>query len=231
MKMERLDENTIRVLLGDEDLQERGITGLDLLSNQKKIERFFYSILEEVDQEHTFDKDDAVTFQVLPTQDGLELLISRNLNNLPLNETYSDDDDIEEGSDLPSEGVTEFVKQQLLKHDRLEKSDQRKSALISDEPMESSKQVIIKLADFDDWITLANKLRLASGYANLYYYQTNYYAELGFNFDNSTQADIRANIALAYEYSQPTTLTAGVLAEHAQIIMRETALETTRLYF
>ena len=45
MEMEKVNENTIRVLLGTEDLTDRGITVLDLLGNQKEIENFFFSIL------------------------------------------------------------------------------------------------------------------------------------------------------------------------------------------
>lgn len=53
MEMERINDNTIRVLLGNEDLAARGITVLDLLGNHKQIEGFFYSILEEVDKDHS----------------------------------------------------------------------------------------------------------------------------------------------------------------------------------
>ena len=42
MEMEKINENTIRVVLDDEDLTARGIKFLDLLGNQKEIESFFY---------------------------------------------------------------------------------------------------------------------------------------------------------------------------------------------
>ena len=50
MEMKRINENTIRVLLNNEDLNERGITVLDLLNHNQQIEDFFYSILEEVER-------------------------------------------------------------------------------------------------------------------------------------------------------------------------------------
>lgn len=40
MEMENINENTIRVLIENSDLEERGITFLDLLGNQKQIESF-----------------------------------------------------------------------------------------------------------------------------------------------------------------------------------------------
>ena len=54
MEMEHINENTIRVLIENADLEERGVTFLDLLGNHKQIENFFYSILEEVDVEEQF---------------------------------------------------------------------------------------------------------------------------------------------------------------------------------
>lgn len=41
MEMKRINENTIRVLLNNEDLNERGITVLDLLNHNQQIEDFF----------------------------------------------------------------------------------------------------------------------------------------------------------------------------------------------
>ena len=77
MEMERINDNTIRVMIENSDLQERGISIMELLGNHDKIESFFYSILSEVDINHDFNEEDQVTFQILPNRNGLELFISR----------------------------------------------------------------------------------------------------------------------------------------------------------
>ena len=41
MEMEKINENTMRVTLGKEDLAERGISILDLIGNQHDVEDFF----------------------------------------------------------------------------------------------------------------------------------------------------------------------------------------------
>lgn len=74
----KINDNTIRVLLENEDLTERGITVLDLLGNQSEIESFFFSILDEVDKDHEFRNNEAVTFQLMPNRNGLELLITKS---------------------------------------------------------------------------------------------------------------------------------------------------------
>lgn len=92
MEVKKINENTIRVLLENQDLTERGITVLDLLGNQEKIEEFFRSILDEVDKEHSFSDTDAVTFQVMPNRNGLELLIMKpTQDSQPMNGMVEED--------------------------------------------------------------------------------------------------------------------------------------------
>ncbi|MCH3905389.1 MAG: adaptor protein MecA [Lactobacillus sp.] len=77
MQVDRINQNTLRVRMDAAELKKRGITMLDLLGNKSDIQKFFYSILEEVDKDHLFAGTDAVTFQVMPNGNGLELLISK----------------------------------------------------------------------------------------------------------------------------------------------------------
>ena len=106
MEMEHINENTIRVLIKSEDLAARGITFLDLLGNHNEIENFFYSILEEVDIDEEFKGSEAVTFQVLPKGDGLELFISKNLPP----EGMENFDDMSDGS---TEDITDMLKKHV----------------------------------------------------------------------------------------------------------------------
>lgn len=119
MEMERINENTIRVLIDNDDLSARGITILDLLGNHQQIEDFFYSILREVDTDHQFQNNDAVTFQVMPTNNGLELFISKNDSNVA-----------EDGQHGPvDDQVSRFIKQHLIQK-QAEKQDERKTVLL-----------------------------------------------------------------------------------------------------
>ncbi len=116
MEMERINENTIRVLIGNDDLTQRGITVLDLLGNHKQIESFFYSILEEVDVDHQFQETDAVTFQVLPNRNGLELFISKG----GADDDSTDNEDDTESPDIEmvnEDEVPDFLKKQLMQTD------------------------------------------------------------------------------------------------------------------
>lgn len=230
MKMEKIDENTIRVLLENDDLEERGITGLDLLSNHKKIERFFYSILEEVDQDHAFANNEAVTFQVLPNDQGLELLISKNLPN------FNPKDDANQSEMIQGQdGITDYIKKQLLKRDTADESDQADD---DDEITSYLKQadnptqeVVLSFKTFDDWIALAQQLKIESGASNLFLYHHQYYAQLIFFLENTTETFVRDDLAVANEFGQKSAYTAAFLKEYGQQVMDTSALELTRYYF
>ena len=219
--MEHINENTIRVLIENADLEERGITFLDLLGNHKQIESFFYSILEEVDVDEQFHESDAITFQVLPNGNGLELFISKggglneqfDLSELPENSTPED--------------FTEFVKKQILNSSN--ELDEIDSYLQDPELLTS--EVILKLNQFEDMISLANMMYLDNAVSNLYSYQGSYFLQLVFFVEEMTETSVEDEIAIALEFTEETQITADVLGEYGKLIVEKSALELTRHYF
>lgn len=225
MEMERINDNTIRVLLGNDDLAERGITVLDLLGNHKQIETFFYSILDEVDKDHSFAVDAAVTFQVMPSQAGLELLISRN--------ALADDDAAGDDLpfDLPDGGVPEFIRQQLNALD-INLDDDDESAEYPTAAGEAGKyETVIALPDFEAFVGLADALRLEGASSDLYTYKDRYYLVLSFYPNNASESEIRDQIAIAMEYGDRSDVSTAVLSEYGKLLMPTSALETGRYYF
>ncbi|WP_203662592.1 adaptor protein MecA [Lacticaseibacillus sp. 53-4] len=221
MEMERLNANTIRVLLGNDDLAERGITVLDLLGNHKQIETFFYSILDEVDKDHSFASEGGVTFQVMPSQSGLELLISRN----------QDDEDADEDTDdaqTDDNGVPDFIRQQLNALDDPAASDE---GSFIDGGQADKTEVVLKLQSFEDFIALAQELRLEGATSDLYSYNDDYYLVLTFYANKASSSEIADQTALALEYGTKVNLSADVLAEYGKLLMPTSALETGRYYF
>lgn len=228
MEMERINENTIRVLIGNDDLSARGITVLDLLGNHQQIESFFYSILEEVDTEHQFQDNDSVTFQVLPNRNGLELFISKN--GIDDDEQSSEDEDA-----IHQDDISEFLKRQLEQTDA---EDKRKTTVendgvddaLNDQSLEKS-TTVIQLNDFESMVQVARVLKLENAVTNLYRYREAYYLEVIFLVDSTTPETIKDDLAIAYEYGHKTEISPDVLNEHGKLVMEQSALELTRFYF
>lgn len=213
MEMEHINENTIRVVIQNEDLVARGITFLDLLGNHREIENFFYSILEEVDIEEEFQGSEAITFQVLPKGDGLELFISKNLT--------TEDMDAIEMNDQYRDEITNYLR------DEMETEELQDKYTLSD----AMNNVVFVLASFEDMVQLANEVFLDSVWTNLYHYNTHYYLQIGFSQDEFSKGDIEDGMAQLLEYANFTPVTSELLSEHGELLMERNALELTRYYF
>ena len=120
MEMEHINKNTIRVLINNDDLNARGITILDLLGDHQQIEDFFYSILREVDTDHQFQNNDSVTFQVMPTENGLELFISKSDPNDPDSEQAAN-----------NKQIADYIKQNLARSAARQTVSRQRSAASS----------------------------------------------------------------------------------------------------
>ncbi|MFD1429404.1 adaptor protein MecA [Lacticaseibacillus mingshuiensis] len=229
MEMQRLNENTIRVLLGNDDLAERGITVLDLLGNHKQIENFFYSILDEVDKDHTFATNDAVTFQVMPSQSGLELLISRNVD---LGED-DDNDDVQDDApaDDGDQDVPDFIKQQLRALDDDTTNEAVDEGGYIDGDGAAQEEFVLRFGSFEDFVALAKQLRLDGAASDLYQYKNDYYLVLTFYTDHVSADEAQDQLALALEFGDRTNISAALLSEYGKSIMATSALETARYYF
>ncbi|MCK8624767.1 adaptor protein MecA [Apilactobacillus xinyiensis] len=203
MEMERINEDTIRVLINNDDLDERGITVLDLLGNRKQIEGFFYSILEEVDSEHQFQKDGAVTFQVLPNKNGLELFISKG--------------EIDQDDSMNST---------TIEHNSLNNYD-------IDNDDAYTKNFVIEFSSFENFISLSKVLRIENGASNLYTYNGKYFLELTFfvNVGGTDIESIKDKVAIANEYGSESSRNSKFLEKNGKRVMDTGALELARYYF
>lgn len=227
MEMERINENTIRVLIENTDLAERGITFLDLLGNHKQIESFFYSILEEVDVEEQFQETDAITFQVLPNRDGLELFISKNM-------AVNDSVDFAELTDgMDEEGFTDFVKKQMVNSKLLEEEDESLDE-VEDYLAAASTTIteaVLKLDSFEDMVQLAKEVSLQNAVTSLYEMKGQYFLQISFFTEELSDEQIDNDISQVLEFANITSITPEVLVEYGELIMERTALELTRYYF
>ena len=238
--MERINDDTIRVTISSDDLNERGVTFLDLLDNHKEIESFFYSVLEEVDTDHQFASNDAVTFQVLPNRNGLELYISKNPTDGMEEAIKSVSKD-----NAPSNGemdeVSDFLKRKLAETDSNDKNNDDSSYTSDGNPADlngyangvgSTQKSVIELEDFESLPSIAELIKTNSGIESvLYRYHDIYYLELTFFTSENSSETIKNDLAIAYEYGNSTIVSSEVLREHGEVVMDGAALELAKRYF
>ena len=216
MEVHRISENTIRVTMDADELKERGITMLDLLGNKSQIQHFFYQILSEVDTDHTFAKGDPVTFQVMPSSSGLELLISKVPD--------SDDD----SSNNPNDQLRDLLKGLGAGDD-----DQRKTEINDDrEKLVSDNRRFFKLDSIDLVAALADALKVEGLASSLYTYHHEYYLDLAYLDDNYVELKPEDTWVIANEYGTGMTEKQFQrIKKNAKCLIGQDALGNIREYF
>lgn len=254
MEMEKINDNMIRVLLENEDLTERGITVLDLLGNQSEIESFFFSILDEVDKDHEFRNNEAVTFQLMPNRNGLELLITKSnpSQNKPIEDSIKNDDsenqdpdDFNNGTengDVFTNELADYIRSQLEDKDKKESvihsagnktvddDGDGVSGYLNAED-ESQKHFLVNFVNFENFIGLASVFPYSNVVSNLYAYDGQYFLELVFFESEMTSDQVKDALSLAYEYGDPVNFSVDVVRERGKLIMEHAAIEIARYHF
>lgn len=223
MEIEHINDDTIRVRIENSDLEARGYTFLDLLGNQKHIESFFYSILEEVDIDEEFQESDAVTFQVMPSRDGLELFISKNIDvddNFLSNDDFSSFDDKVEQTDV---NFNQFESKHKPYSKEFDKDTYMSNAMDMD--------LVIEFQFFEQIIQLSRAFQSESGLSTLYKFDGKYYIEFSFLKDDFSLKTPREEAAMVLEYGEKSNTTSDILSEHGKLLIEDVALETIDYYF
>ena len=185
MEMERINDNTIRVMVENDDLKDRGTSVRDLLSDRNKIESFFYNILSELDTDQEFADNDKVSFQVLPNQNGLELFISRLDDEEALGSllsTLSQREENEVVNEQASDSMSPIDDLSFEQKQALQESDQTKENSTS---VSSAGRIdVVELKDFEDLLSLVALLNDFEGDSSAYQYKGQYYLSIDSRFLN-----------------------------------------------
>ncbi|MGX7107766.1 adaptor protein MecA [Hutsoniella sourekii] len=210
MEMERINENLIKVMIDAEDLAERGIDFLDLISDQLSIEKFFYSILEEVDIDKHFQESDAVTFQVMPNRNGLELYISRS--------SFDETDGV----------FDEQLAKQIINERRKQIIQSKEEAKLEEDPEDQWLSIlslqIFFFEDLEDFILLARELADLDLPADLYHFKNNYYLAIKDADQHLSEDGLYSIFARINEFGERAHITVNTLQEYGQLIRSEDAL-------
>ncbi len=209
MEMEHINDDLIKVFITLADLEDRGIDFLDLIDNQGEVEKFFHSILEEVDINRHFQSSEAVTFQVMPKTDGLELYISRS-NGDDLNDFWTDE-------------ISRLIQSDQAR-ERQEKKTPSVDEVIFDAPPPDTDRVLV-FQELNDFLHLAREFPTDLLETDLYEKAGQYYLVIGELCGTMMSEQARMTYLQMLEYGQETSVTSAMLKEHGNLLYGDHALK------
>ncbi|MFC5650845.1 genetic competence negative regulator [Paenibacillus solisilvae] len=190
MKIERLNQDKIRIFLTFDDLLERGIQKEDMWREIPKVHELFSEMMDQAYNELGFDANGPLAVEVfaLPAQ-GMVVIVTRGKVNGKSDERTQEEEDNDE--DVYEMEVT----------------------------LEQSDVVLYAFRDIEDVISVCKQLKAANivDDGRLYAYNGRYM--LAFEPVGVELARYHAIIALLAEYGEATSITTAVLDEYGKLII------------
>ncbi|WP_274651674.1 genetic competence negative regulator [Paenibacillus humicola] len=202
MKIERLNQDKIRIFLTFDDLLERGIQKEDMWREIPKVHELFSEMMDQAYNELGFDASGPLAVEVfaLPAQ-GMVVIVTRGKVNVRPDDRTHDEDENEE--DVYELEVT----------------------------LEQSDVVLYAFKDIEDVIAVSRRLH-DSGLTSdgrLYSYNGKYM--LAFEAEGMEQPRYHAMIALLAEFGDAASVTTAVLDEYGKVVIPAQAVAEICTYF
>lgn len=208
MRIEKIDENKIKVILTLNDLQERNIDLGALTYNSPQTQKLFMDMMVLAEHEYGFFIGDSQIFiEAVPIPpDGFEIIVSK----------------VQEDGEF--ESIQKYIKSKLKKSDLYTKKKTKKI---------STNVFIYSFANFDD---LCNGVKTIGedyvGESSLYKYNSAYY--LIFSKNYKTNLDFESLEMSLNEFGEKISISAlfeGYLDEHGEKMVEGNAIEVIKRYF
>lgn len=199
MKIERLDENKIKVTVGSDDIKMWNVDLKNFTENTPEAQDMFWFALKRAEQDVNFTVGRAqLLVETMPAgEEGFELIISRLENEVEL-----------------AEALVRAGKQQVKRTEFKAKRRQRGAVLLR----------IFKFCDFEDVCRGVEEIReLYIGSSRLYKYQGDFYLEL-MPIDSFGLFGIENILSEFAEKSKKPLILQGVLEEHGKILINSDAV-------
>ena len=233
MRIERVDDTTVKLFITYSDIEARGFKREDLWTNRKRGEEFFWNMMEEVNEEEDFVVEGPLWIQVHAFEKGVEVTISKSKNEDLMNMSE------EEANEQMDYQVSDILSQTFDQEESLEDLLEQKSEAPnnnSKKQNESKRQnirtVIVKFNDLEEVISYAyhNNIGVSEFEDLLFSLNNEYYYAI--YFDKSVDQEvINDSYSQLLEFGSPTDKSEVYLNDYAKVIMSHNVTSQVRRYF
>ncbi|RYM01761.1 adaptor protein MecA [Sporolactobacillus sp. THM7-7] len=230
MKIERINEYTLKFYISYLDIEDRGFDREEIWYNRDRSEELFWQMMEEAHRKESFTLEGPLWIQVQALEKGMEIIVtkaqlSQDGTNLQL--PVSKDRRI----DIPvSEEAGKYISREKENQKRQKNEEKNETNRMSGMEDGDGISFIIEFEDIEDLIALSHAFRNESMDTTLYAYKGKYYLNAWFpdELSDDRQDD---DLSRLLEYGLDTDVTAYVLQEYGKELIHERALETISRHF
>ncbi|TDM03797.1 adaptor protein MecA [Macrococcus carouselicus] len=222
MRIERVNDSTIKFYLTYRDIEERGFRQDDLWMNRRKGEEFFWSMMEEINEEEEFVVEGPLWIQVHAFDKGIEFVVTKSKSDdfmhLPEEET----------SDQLEYQVNEYLNK-ALEH------DQGVSELLGRATEENKQKtrhdLIGAFRGLEEVIQYSHAPSIEIDMEDLLYmHDGKYYYYVHFD-ERAPEEEMDSFVAQLFEYADPTKMNQMMLEEYGKVVLSHNVRRQVRKYF
>ncbi|MCU5745989.1 adaptor protein MecA [Staphylococcus sp. SQ8-PEA] len=231
MRIERVDDSTVKLYITYSDIEDRGFKKEDLWANRKRGEEFFWNMMEEINEEEDFVVEGPLWIQVHAFEKGVEVTISKSKNDDVMN--MSDGESSNQLDDQVNDLLSQSLDQDATLEDIFEQKQQSSSKNNkNDEASYKVQSVMVKFNDLEEIIYFAyhNNLPTRDFEDLLYSINHDYYYAIHFD-DHVDQETINDSYSQLLEFATPSDKSEVFLNDYAKIIMSHNVTAQIRRYF
>ncbi len=213
MDIERINENTVKFFITNQDIENRGFAIDEIWRNRQRGEQLLWEMLDEVQEEIDIQFDGTLKIQVNASDTGLEFIISNSPGDLSqkLAKFFS----TSHVDDADDEADAEFVVESFL-------------------PLPSSPYVFV-VESFEEVIGIFKNKQTAPMNGQIYSYQDHYYVVLHHEADTEEDEAVIQQLeiisAVIMEFGEASPVTIHVLQEYGKCVIAENVYDTINKYF
>lgn len=233
MRIERVDDTTVKLFITYSDIEARGFKREDLWTNRKRGEEFFWNMMEEVNEEEDFVVEGPLWIQVHAFEKGVEVTISKSKNEDLMN--MSEEEANEQMDYQVSDILSQTFDQEESLEDLLEQKNEapnNNSKKQNESKRQNIRTVIVKFNDLEEVISYAyhNNIGVSEFEDLLFSFNNEYYYAI--YFDKSVDQEvINDSYSQLLEFASPTDKSEVYLNDYAKVIMSHNVTSQVRRYF
>ncbi|MCO7126661.1 adaptor protein MecA [Sporolactobacillus shoreicorticis] len=229
MKIERINENTLKFYISYLDIEDLGFDREEIWYNRDRSEELFWQMMDEAHSQESFSLEGPLWIQVQALEKGMEIIVTRaqiskdgaNLQ-LPISENKHLDIPINDREDQDSD------------QSNMSEAEAMKDGEDQDDEAEEDSQPISFIIEFDD---LENLVSLSHAFephedmdTALYVYKNHYYLNITFTDELSDDCQ-DDDLSKMLEFGLDTSMTQYVLMEYGKELIKDHALQTIKSHF
>ncbi|MGW7797472.1 adaptor protein MecA [Staphylococcus xylosus] len=233
MRIERVDDTTVKLFITYSDIEARGFKREDLWTNRKRGEEFFWNMMEEINEEEDFVVEGPLWIQVHAFEKGVEVTISKSKNEDLINMSDEDNEQLDyQVNDLLSQTFDQDDSLEDLFEQRQQQKESNHSQEQNDHKQQNTRTVIVKFSDLEEVIDYAHHNdQVTDAFEDLLYSLNNiYYYAVHFD-ENVDQETINDSYSQLLEFAYPTDKSEVYLNDYAKIIMSHNVASQVCRYF